>query len=129
MTETLTLTPEKATTPSRTLRRRGSERGRAGAEEVNASGHTGVAEDQRGADCGISTHKSDSALVGERRVRAGELAADLRAEEPFDLDPRARADLLQPRAALADHDRLLAVALDQHRGHNPHQTTRADGAL
>src|SRR5262249_41163834 len=51
------------------------------------------------------------------------------AEQPLHPAPRHRPDLLEPRPALADHDALLALALEHDRRLHAHQPARADVAL
>src|SRR5207302_10651079 len=53
----------------------------------------------------------------------------LAAEQPLDLLPRLRPDLLEPRPTLSDHDRLLAVALDDDGGGDADANARAGLAL
>src|SRR6266550_7583314 len=54
-----------------------------------------------------------------------ELEEHLGAEQPLHLVPGTRSDLLQPRPSLADHDRLLAVALHQDGGGDADQPAGA----
>src|SRR2546430_8136164 len=58
-----------------------------------------------------------------------ELEEHLGAEQPLHLAPGTRSNLLQPRASLADHDRLLAVALHENVGGDADQPAGARLAL
>src|SRR5207237_3705934 len=74
---------------------------------------------EAGAEVSVLVARAAQSLrrAGPSRLDADvELQKDLGPEQPFHLAPRVRPDLLQARAALADHDRLLAVPLHQHAG-------------
>src|SRR5438874_6269566 len=58
-----------------------------------------------------------------------ELEEHLGAEQPLHLAPGTRSNLLQPRASLADHDRLLAVALHENGGGDADEPAGAGLAL
>src|SRR5690606_1084092 len=59
------------------------------------------------------------ALFGIRPARAHlheDLEEHLRPDHALEVEPSLTGDALDPFAALAEHDALLAVAIDQHHG-------------